>query len=43
MRYFSNLRIGTKIVIIVSIAVFVGIIALSSTIMFNVSSTMIDA
>ena len=42
MRYFSNLRIGTKIVIIVSIAVFVGIIALSSTIMFNVSSTMID-
>lgn len=42
MRYFSNLRIGTKIVIIVSIAVFGGIIALSSTIMFNVSSTMID-
>ncbi|MDE6979547.1 MAG: cache domain-containing protein, partial [Helicobacter sp.] len=39
---FSNLRIGTKIVIIVSIAVFGGTIALSSTIMFNVSSTMID-
>lgn len=42
MRYFSNLRIGTKIVIIISIAVFGGTIALSSTIMFNVSSTMID-
>ncbi len=39
---FSNLRIGTKIVIIVSIAVFGGTITLSSTIMFNVSSTMID-
>lgn len=41
MRYFNNLRIGTKIVIIVSITVIVGIIALSTAIMLNISTTMI--